>query len=109
MVEQTLEFENAHFLLSLFAGDIDLAKKIESDFGVKVTTRDAWIKFTGDEEAVSKAIATIKDLESARRDGAEIKLKSCNVKKKRLKIYYNVHVQYQSWTLHLPMHLKTEN
>lgn len=76
MVEQTLEFENAHFLLSLFAGDIDLAKKIESDFGVKVTTRDAWIKFTGDEEAVSKAVATIKDLESARRDGAEIKLKS---------------------------------
>ena len=76
MVEQTLEFENAHFLLSLFAGDIGLAKKIESDFGVKVTTRDAWIKFTGDEEAVSKAVATIKDLESARRDGAEIKLKS---------------------------------
>ena len=76
MAEQTLEFENAHFLLSLFAGDIDLAKKIESDFGVKVTTRDAWIKFTGDEEAVSKAVATIKDLESARRDGAEIKLKS---------------------------------
>ena len=76
MVEQTLEFENAHFLLSLFAGDIGLAKKIESDFGVKVTTRDAWIKFTGDEGAVSKAVATIKDLESARRDGAEIKLKS---------------------------------
>ncbi|MEE3176641.1 MAG: PhoH family protein [Verrucomicrobiota bacterium] len=76
MVEQTLEFENAHFLLSLFAGDIGLAKKIESDFGVKVTTRDAWIKLTGDEGAVSKAVATIKDLESARRDGAEIKLKS---------------------------------
>ena len=35
MVEQTLEFENAHFLLSLFAGDIGLSKEIESNFGVK--------------------------------------------------------------------------
>ncbi len=48
MVEQTLEFENAHFLLSLFAGDVGFSKEIESNFGVKVTTRDAWIKFTGD-------------------------------------------------------------
>ncbi|HAA88313.1 MAG TPA: phosphate starvation-inducible protein PhoH [Verrucomicrobiales bacterium] len=76
MAEQTLEFENAHFLLSLFAGDIGLTKEIESNFGVKVTTRDAWIRFTGDEEAVSKACEVMKDLESARRDGAEIKLKS---------------------------------
>ncbi len=76
MVERTLEFENAHFLLSLFAGDIGLSKEIESNFGVKVTTRDAWIKLTGEEDAVSKASAAIKDLESARRDGAEIKLKS---------------------------------
>ena len=76
MVEQTLEFENAHFLLSLFAGDIGLTKEIESNFDVKVTARDAWIKFTGDEKSVSKACSIMKDLECARRDGAEIKLKS---------------------------------
>lgn len=76
MAEQTVEFENPHFLLSLLAGDIGLTKEFESCFGLRVTTRDAWIKFDGDASAVSKAVAAMKDLESARRDGAEINAQS---------------------------------
>ena len=73
MVEQTLEYENAHFLLSLLAGDVDLAQAIGKEFDIRVTTRDTWIKFFGDKENVRRAIMVMKDLESARRDGAEIK------------------------------------
>ena len=61
MVEQTLEYENAHFLLSLLAGDVGLAQAIGKEFDVKVTTRDAWIKFFGDKTFIlsqnSKLIA----------------------------------------------------
>ena len=70
MVEQTLEYENAHFLLSLLAGDVDLAQAIGKEFDIRVTTRDTWIKFFGDKENVRRAIMVMKDLESARRDGA---------------------------------------
>ena len=73
MVEQKLEYENAHFLLSLLAGDVDLAQAIGKEFDIRVTTRDTWIKFFGDKENVRRAIMVMKDLESARRDGAEIK------------------------------------
>ena len=65
MVEQTLEYENAHFLLSLLAGDVDLAQAIGKEFDIRVTTRDTWIKFFGDKENVRRAIMVMKDLESA--------------------------------------------
>ena len=71
MAEQKLEFENAHFLQSLMADDITLAKELES-LGVRVTTRDAWIQFEGDDDAVQRAVATMRDLERARRSGAQI-------------------------------------
>jgi phosphate starvation-inducible PhoH-like protein len=72
MTEKTLEFESAHFLLALLADDVSLAKEFESDLGVKVTTRDAWIKFDGEPDAVARATAVMADLETARRGGATI-------------------------------------
>ena len=54
--EKILEYENAHFLLSLLAGDINLAQKIGKIFDVRVTTRDSWIKFFGANINVDKAV-----------------------------------------------------
>ena len=74
--EKILEYENAHFLLSLLAGDINLAQKIGKIFDVRVTTRDSWIKFFGAKNNVDKAVKVMEDLESARRDGAVISEKA---------------------------------
>ena len=74
--EKILEYENAHFLLSLLAGDINLAQKIGNIFYVRVTSRDSWIKFFGAKNNVDKAVKVMEDLESARRDGAVISEKA---------------------------------
>lgn len=72
MAEQTIEFESAHFLLSLLAGDVKLTREVDAALGIRSTTRDNWIKFDGDEAAVDKALKMFADLESARRGGADI-------------------------------------
>ena len=74
--EKTLEYENAHFLLSLLAGNIDLAQDIGKNFNVRVTTRDAWIKFFGNKANVDQAVKVMRDLERARRDGSDISEKA---------------------------------
>ncbi len=68
----TLEFESPHFLQSLFANDFSLLKVLESAFALKVTTRDGWMKFDGKQEDVARAKQVFRELESARRKGAEI-------------------------------------
>ncbi|MCP4849984.1 MAG: PhoH family protein [Verrucomicrobiaceae bacterium] len=72
MAKEKLDFENAHFLLSLLAGDISLVKEIESMLDVRVTTRDSWIDFEGEDAAVARAVSAIHDLEVARRNGSQI-------------------------------------
>jgi phosphate starvation-inducible PhoH-like protein len=71
-VDKTLEFENAHFLQSLFGNDLAQLKLVERALDVKVSTRDAWIKFEGSEDGVRRAVGVFGDLELARRDGADI-------------------------------------
>ena len=72
MASEKIDFENAHFLLSLLAGDVSFVKKIESVIGVRGVTRDCWIEFEGEESAVQRAVSAIRDLEDARRGGAQI-------------------------------------
>ena len=72
MAEQKLEYESAHFLHSLLADDISLARELESACDVRVTTRDGWIRFDGEEVGVENAVAVMRDLEEARRGGATI-------------------------------------
>jgi phosphate starvation-inducible PhoH-like protein len=72
MAREKLDFENAHFLLSLLAGDISLIKEIEFMLNLRVTTRDSWINFEGEQGEVARAVSAMHDLERARRDGAQI-------------------------------------
>jgi phosphate starvation-inducible PhoH-like protein len=76
MTKDKLDFENAHFLLSLLAGDISLIKEMELMLDVRVTTRDSWIAFEGDDDAVARAVSAMHDLEEARRNGAQISRKA---------------------------------
>lgn len=73
MSSRTLEFENAHFLQSLFAGEAGLLKVVSRTFDLKVTTRDNWIKLESDDDAaIGKGVELFRRLEDARRNGAEI-------------------------------------
>jgi len=44
---RTLQFENARAVQSLYANDFKLLKNLEESLGVKVTTREGWIKLEG--------------------------------------------------------------
>jgi phosphate starvation-inducible PhoH-like protein len=69
---RTLEFETAHFAQSLFADDEANLRYLERQTGVRVTTRDGWLRLEGDPAAVEHACRVFGELEGVRRSGAEI-------------------------------------
>jgi phosphate starvation-inducible protein PhoH and related proteins len=71
-VTETLEYETPHFLHSLFGENLNLLRGLEKATGVKATTRDAWIKFQGEENGVKAACKVMHQLETTRRKGTEI-------------------------------------
>lgn len=73
MPERTLQYESPHFLHSLFSDDPKLLKEIETTFPVTITTRDAWLKFEGDEEAtLEQMVELFSDLEESRRKAGPV-------------------------------------
>src|SRR4029079_15829710 len=69
---RTLQFENARAVQSLYAHDLKLIKNLEESLGVKVTTREGWIKVEGEPAQVAKAEQVFTQLESARQRGVDI-------------------------------------
>ncbi|MBA2744161.1 MAG: PhoH family protein [Chthoniobacterales bacterium] len=69
---RTLEFESARALQSLYANDLKLLKTLEDRLGVRVTTREGWVKLEGEPEQVDRAQRVFDQLEQARRKGVEI-------------------------------------
>jgi phosphate starvation-inducible PhoH-like protein len=59
-------------LQSLYANDIKLLKHLEDSLGVKVTTREGWMKLEGDRSRVDKAQQVFQQLEQARQQGVDI-------------------------------------
>ena len=57
---------------SLYANDIKLLKHLEDSLGVKVTTREGWMKLEGDRSRVDKAQQVFQQLEQARQQGVDI-------------------------------------
>ena len=73
MSSRTLEFENAHFLQSLFAGEAGLLRVVGRSYDLKVSTRDNWVKFEGESDAaVEMGVELFRRLEEVRREGSEI-------------------------------------
>src|SRR5574338_195396 len=69
---RTLQFESPRALQSLYANDIKLLKNLEDSLGVKVTTREGWVKLEGDPSRVDKAQQVFQQLEQARKQGVDI-------------------------------------
>jgi len=72
MASQTLEFDNARAVQSLYANDERLLKSLESDLRVRVTTRDGWLRIEGEEADVALARRVFDDLQGARKRGVTI-------------------------------------
>ena len=69
---RTLQFENARALQSLYANDLKLLKTLEDSLGVKVTTREGWVKLEGEPARIDKAQRGFDQLEQARQKGVDI-------------------------------------
>ena len=73
MVEsETLQFENGRALQNLYANDLKLLQSLEEKFGVKVTTRDGWLRLEGERDNINKARQVFDQLEQARQRGMQI-------------------------------------
>ncbi|HJX98500.1 MAG TPA: PhoH family protein [Chthoniobacterales bacterium] len=69
---RTLHFDNARQLQSLYANDLQLLKRMEDSLGVKVTTREGWVKLEGEPETIEKAERVFNQLEEAQKKGVAI-------------------------------------
>jgi phosphate starvation-inducible protein PhoH and related proteins len=69
---RTLQFESARALQSLYANDLKLLKNLEESLGVKVTTREGWVKLEGEPDKIDKAQQVFDQLERVRQQGVPI-------------------------------------
>ena len=56
---RTLQFESPRALQSLFANDVKLLKTLEDSLGVKVTTREGWVRLEGEPRTGGKGTAGV--------------------------------------------------
>jgi phosphate starvation-inducible PhoH-like protein len=73
MASETLHFENARVAQQLFNNDPQNLKAIESQLGVKATSREGWIKLEGPAEGVERAKQLFQMLESSQRTGTAVR------------------------------------
>jgi len=69
---RTLQFENPRVLQSLYANDLKLLKNLEDTLGVKLTTREGWVRLEGEPGGIDKAQHVFEQLEKARQKGVDI-------------------------------------
>ncbi len=69
VVAETLQFESARSAQMAYAGDERNLKSLETELGVKATTRDGWIRLEGPADAVDRAKRLLQALEKGHRDG----------------------------------------
>ena len=73
METHTLEVENARALHALFGHEEKHLRELEEALGVRVTTRDAWLRVEGEADAVETARRFLHQLEEARQAGFDIR------------------------------------
>src|SRR3954464_4785852 len=69
---RTLQFESPRAVQSLYANDLKLLKTLEDSLGVKVTTREGWVKLEGEPQRLDQAQRVFEQLEQARQKGVDI-------------------------------------
>jgi hypothetical protein len=75
---ETLNFENARAVQALYVNDPQNLRRLEDRFGVKITTRDGWIKLDGPVEGIAKARDVFQQLHLAREKGLYIRKNEFN-------------------------------
>lgn len=69
---RTLEYENARAVRALHGGDDHLLREMESALGVRVTSRDGWVRIDGEADSIGRAERVFRQLEEARTRGVTI-------------------------------------
>ena len=75
---ETLNFENARAAQALYVNDPQNLRRLEERFGVKITTRDGWIKIDGLPEALAKTRDVFQQLHLAREKGLYVRKNEFN-------------------------------
>ena len=70
---ETLNFENARAAQALYVNDPHNLRRMEERFGVKITTREGWIKIDGPPGSLAKARDVFQQLHLAREKGLYIR------------------------------------
>jgi phosphate starvation-inducible PhoH-like protein len=70
---ETLNFENARAAQALYVNDPQNLRRLEDRFGVKITTREGWIKVDGAPGSIAKARDVFQQLHLAREKGLYIR------------------------------------
>jgi phosphate starvation-inducible PhoH-like protein len=70
---ETLHFENARFAQQLFNHEPRNLQSLETELGVKATSRDGWIKLEGEASAVERAKQLFVSLENMLKTGSPVK------------------------------------
>ena len=73
MATETLHFENARFAQQLFNHEPRNLQSLETELGVKATSRDGWIKLEGEASAVEHAKQLFASLENMLKSGSPVK------------------------------------
>jgi len=68
----TLEFASARDLQAIHAGDLSLLRKMESTLGIRITSRDGWMRLEGTTQAVSAAVEILTQLGRIMAGGASV-------------------------------------
>jgi phosphate starvation-inducible PhoH-like protein len=72
MPSETIQYETPELLQALTAQDTHMLRDLGEAFGLQVTSRDAWVKLDGEEDAISAAREVLHQVEKMRRQGGEI-------------------------------------
>jgi phosphate starvation-inducible PhoH-like protein len=78
IVSETLHFENARLAQQLLNNDPANLRSIESRLGVKLTTREGWIRLEGEAEAVARGRQFFETIEGALKTGHAVRGRDFN-------------------------------
>src|SRR4030095_13027356 len=70
MITETLHFENARMAQQVLGNDERNLKTLETELGVRATTREGWIRLAGDVDDVERAKKLFQFLERGHQEGA---------------------------------------
>src|SRR5580704_12474315 len=73
MPTETLHYENARFAQQLFNNEPRNLHALETELGVKATTREGWIKLDGAEQDIERAKHLFASLENLLKSGSPVK------------------------------------